>query len=118
MRMSDISEEEFSVIVSYSRFQKDLEDDMRAFHGVELDNKFLTEEKLLNLRDADLELTEEEWLEIQGILNFLNSLKDEKNTFVDLPDNRPIFYDSEGFAYRLSTDYDGLEYRDYIDMGN
>lgn len=118
MKISNILKEDFDAIVSYSRFQQDLEDDMKNIHGVELDNKFLTEKELIKLRDEDCELTEEQWLEIQGILNFLESLRDGKNTFIDLPDPRPILYDEEGYAYRLSKDYEGLEYRQYIDGGN
>ena len=117
-KISDISKEDFNAVISYSRFQQDLEEDMKSVHGIVLDNKFLTEEEILKLRDSDEELTEEQRLEIQGIINFLESLKDGKNTFIDLPDPRPILYDDEGYAYRLSKDYEGLEYRDYIDMGN
>src|SRR5574343_574009 len=111
MKISEISNDDFEAVVSYSRFQEDLGEEMTALHGVEADYKFITEEKLIKLRDSDCELTEEQSLEIIGIIKFLESLKDGKNTFIDLPGPRPILYDDEGYAYRLSKDYEGLEYR-------
>ena len=122
--MSDISEETFAMILNYSRFQIDLREDVKAMHGVELEDFFPNPDELIQSRDSNLELTEKQWKEIQDIINICEDMKAKDSLIERLPeyiDSRPIRYDEDGYAYRLSdeTDWDtGEPFKDYLEMGD
>lgn len=120
-KMSDISEETFAMLLNYSRFQIDLREDVKAMHDIELEkDRFPNPDELVQARESDAELTEEQWKEILDIIAICEQMKakDEALRDLDIPDNRPIFYDENGYAYRLSDSWEGRPTKDYIEMGN
>jgi len=123
-KILDIPEDTFAMLLNYSRFQIDLREDVKAMHGVELENSFPNPNELIQSRDSNLELTEKQWEEIQDIIDICEDMKAKDNLIERLPeyiDSRPIMYDEDGYAYKLSDEVDwdtGKPFRNYLEMGN
>lgn len=119
-KMSDISEDNFKMLLDYSRFQIELREDVKAMHGIELKrDSFPNEEELVLSRESNSELTEEQWKEILDIIAICADMKAKNEAMLELeiPDNRPIWYDENGLAYRLSESWDGRPTKEYVEMG-
>jgi hypothetical protein len=123
-KILDIPEDTFAMLLNYSRFQIDLREDVKSMHGVELENSFPNPNELIQSRDSNLELTEKQWEEIQDIIDICEDMKAKDNLIERLPeyiDSRPIMYDEDGYAYKLSDEVDwdtGKPFRNYLEMGN
>ncbi|MCK9434788.1 MAG: hypothetical protein M0R32_08245 [Candidatus Cloacimonetes bacterium] len=105
--MSTLPSETFQMLLTYSRFQEESIEDIKAIHNVDLPkSKFPTPDELIKAREDALEFTEEQWKEIQDIIEICADMKAKDLAFEKL--------DSD----RASTDWEGRPYKDYLEMGN
>ena len=130
MKISDIKDEYFQHMLNHAKGLKSCADDIKAFHNIdaskELESAFLTEEKLEEMRQNDVELSDIEWQEWWKIIEntekwiAIERIQSAKYNAEceELNTEHPIQFDTDGYAYRQFIDYEGRPYRQYVGMGN
>ena len=118
MKASDIDEKSFGYLINYSRHLRETCNDLRGFFGIianqEIHAVFPLEYELENMRQNNVELTEEQWHNFQKIIQETETniakekIADAKyNTECEEFNKKyPIKFDNKGYAYRELPSYE------------
>ncbi len=126
MKFSDIDDRFFQHLINYCRSMQSIVEDLRGFHNidasVEMTRVFPLEAELQRMRQANEDLTAQQWYDYWNIIERtevqlararVQNAKMEKEIQV-YNEEHPLRFDNEGFAYRDGfRDWDGRLCREY-----